>query len=104
MNPAGLVEVEKGFVYQDPDRIENWYQSWLETLVAKGMIAEISTGLMVLNAAEFIVTTTIIAGIILIGLIPFGFDFLMRHLEKKLVPWKGYSSYHLFSINELNLA
>ncbi|WP_066016472.1 hypothetical protein [Endozoicomonas atrinae] len=90
LNPAGPVEVKKGFVYQAPDRIEKWYRSWLETLVAYGMIAETSTGLMVLNAAKYIVTTTVIAGIILIGLIPYGFNFLMRHLEKKLVPWKGY--------------
>ena len=61
------------------------------TLVASEMVAaEAGIGFMVLNAAEFMVTDVVIAGIIIIGLIAYSFDLLMRHLEKKLVPWKGY--------------
>ncbi|WP_419536605.1 ABC transporter permease subunit [Endozoicomonas sp.] len=61
------------------------------TLVASEMVAaEAGIGFMVLNAAEFMVTDVVIAGIIIIGLIAYSFDMLMRHLEKKLVPWKGY--------------
>ncbi|WP_220473346.1 ABC transporter permease subunit [Vibrio sp. PID23_8] len=61
------------------------------TLVASEMVAaEAGIGYMVLNAAEFLVTDVVIAGIIIIGLIAYSFDLLMRYLEKKLVPWKGY--------------
>ncbi|WP_095211342.1 ABC transporter permease subunit [Endozoicomonas ascidiicola] len=61
------------------------------TLVASEMVAaEVGIGFMVLNAAEFMVTDVVIAGIIIIGLIAYSFDLFMRYLEKKLIPWKGY--------------
>ncbi len=61
------------------------------TLVASEMVAaEAGIGFMVLNAAEFLVTDVVIAGIIIIGVIAYAFDLFMRYLEKKLVPWKGY--------------
>lgn len=61
------------------------------TLVASEMVAaEAGIGYMVLNAAEFLVTDVVIAGIVIIGLIAYSFDLFMRYLEKKLVPWKGY--------------
>lgn len=61
------------------------------TLVASEMVAaEAGVGFMVLNAAEFLVTDVVIAGIIIIGMIAYTFDAFMRFLETKLVPWKGY--------------
>lgn len=61
------------------------------TLVASEMVAaEAGIGYMVLNAAEFLVTDVVIAGIVIIGLIAYAFDLLMRYLETKLVPWKGF--------------
>ncbi|MDB1126015.1 ABC transporter permease subunit [Vibrio algarum] len=61
------------------------------TLVASEMVAaEAGIGYMVLNAAEFLVTDVVIAGIVIIGLIAYSFDLFMRYLEQKLVPWKGY--------------
>ncbi|WP_095210559.1 ABC transporter permease subunit [Endozoicomonas ascidiicola] len=61
------------------------------TLVASEMVAaEVGIEFMVLNAAEFMVTDVVIAGIIIIGLIAYSFDLFMRYLEKKLIPWKGY--------------
>ncbi|WP_237157051.1 ABC transporter permease subunit [Photobacterium rosenbergii] len=61
------------------------------TLVASEMVAaQAGIGYMVLNAAEFLVTDVVIAGIMIIGLIAYSFDLFMRWLEKKLVPWKGY--------------
>ncbi|MGX9419123.1 ABC transporter permease subunit [Vibrio sp. WJH972] len=61
------------------------------TLVASEMVAaEAGIGYMVLNAAEFLVTDVVIAGIIIIGVVAYSFDLFMRYLETKLVPWKGY--------------
>jgi taurine transport system permease protein len=61
------------------------------TLVASEMVAaDAGIGYMVLNAAEFLVTDVVIAGIIIIGLIAYSFDLFMRYMETKLVPWKGY--------------
>ncbi|TAG00995.1 MAG: ABC transporter permease subunit [Betaproteobacteria bacterium] len=60
------------------------------TLVAAEMVAA-STGLgqMVLNASNFLRTDIVIMGIIVIGVVAYLFDLLMRFVEKKLVPWKG---------------
>lgn len=60
------------------------------TLVAAEMVASSSgLGFMVLNAAEFLASDVVIMGIIIIGFFAFGFDLLMRYIEKALVPWKG---------------
>lgn len=60
------------------------------TLVAAEMIAATrGLGFMVLNAAEFLASDTVIMGIIVIGLFAFGFDLLMRYVERLLLPWKG---------------
>jgi taurine transport system permease protein len=53
--------------------------------------AERGIGFMVLNASEFLVTDVVIAGILVIGVIAYCFDLLMRYLEDKLIPWKGYN-------------
>ncbi|MBS0306797.1 MAG: ABC transporter permease subunit [Proteobacteria bacterium] len=60
------------------------------TLVAAEMVAATrGLGFMVLNAAQYLQSDTVIMGIIVIGLFAFGFDLLMRYLERALVPWKG---------------
>ena len=60
------------------------------TLVAAEMVAATAgLGFMVLNAKDFLATDVVIAGIIVIGVIAYGFDLLMRRLEHWLVPWKG---------------
>jgi taurine transport system permease protein len=60
------------------------------TLVAAEMVAATKgLGFMVLNAAQYLQSDTVIMGIIVIGLFAFAFDLLMRYLEKVLVPWKG---------------
>ena len=40
-------------------------------------------------ASKFQSTDIVIMGIILIGIIGFGIDMLMRWAERWLVPWKG---------------
>jgi len=60
------------------------------TLVAAEMIAaNRGLGFMVLNAAQYLQSDTVIMGIVVIGLFAFGFDLLMRRVERVLVPWKG---------------
>ncbi|ALD93334.1 TauT family ABC transporter permease [Cupriavidus gilardii CR3] len=60
------------------------------TLVAAEMVAATAgLGQMVLNASNFLRTDVVVMGIVLIGLIAYGFDLLMRGVEKWLVPWKG---------------
>ncbi|WP_206678093.1 ABC transporter permease subunit [Martelella limonii] len=60
------------------------------TLVAAEMVAATKgIGYMVLSASQFLQTPTVIMGIIVIAAIAYGFDMLMRFLERRLVPWKG---------------
>jgi len=60
------------------------------TLVAAEMVAATSgIGYMVLTASQFLQTSTVIMGIIIIAAIAYAFDMLMRFFERRLVPWKG---------------
>lgn len=60
------------------------------TLVAAEMIAAtVGLGQMVLNASNFLRTDIVIMGILLIGLVAWSFDLLMRWIEAKVVPWRG---------------
>lgn len=60
------------------------------TLVAAEMVAATEgLGYMVLSASQFLQTSTVIMGIIVIAAIAYAFDMLMRFLERRLVPWKG---------------
>ena len=60
------------------------------TLVAAEMVAATKgLGYMVLSASQFLQTSTVIMGIIVIAAIAYGFDLLMRFVERKVVPWKG---------------
>ena len=60
------------------------------TLVAAEMVAASSgLGQMVLNASNFLRTDIVIMGIVVIGVVAYLFDLLMRWLERRLVPWKG---------------
>ena len=44
---------------------------------------------MVFNASNFLRTDVVIIGIIVIGVVAYLFDLLMRYVERKVVPWKG---------------
>jgi taurine transport system permease protein len=60
------------------------------TLVAAELVAtESGLGAMIMSASEFLVTSVVIMGIIVIGIIAYAFDLLMRWIERKVVPWKG---------------
>jgi len=60
------------------------------TLVAAEMVAATAgLGQMVLNASNFLRTDVVIMGIVVIGVVAYLFDLLMRRVERWLVPWKG---------------
>ena len=44
---------------------------------------------MITVASKFQNTDIILMGVIIIGLVGFGIDILMRLAERRLVPWKG---------------
>jgi taurine transport system permease protein len=44
---------------------------------------------MVLNASNFLRTDIVVMGIIVIGIVAYAFDLLMRFIEQAVVPWKG---------------
>lgn len=62
---------------------------WTTLVAAEMVAAKAGIGVMVLNAARFLATDIVFLGIVVIGLIAFLFDVLMRRTERLLVPWKG---------------
>jgi taurine transport system permease protein len=62
---------------------------WTTLVAAEMVAANVGLGQMVLNASNFLRTDIVIMGIIVIGVVAYLFDMLMRWIEKKLVPWKG---------------
>jgi len=60
------------------------------TLVAAEMVAATAgLGQMVLNASNFLRTDVVIMGIVVIGVVAYLFDLLMRYIERAVVHWKG---------------
>tara|TARA_R110002126_G_scaffold291808_1_gene459957 strand:- start:202805 stop:204079 length:1275 start_codon:yes stop_codon:yes gene_type:complete len=64
---------------------------WGTVVAAELVAASEGAGMMIMVASKFQLTDIVLMGIILIGLIGFGIDILMRKAEKILVPWKGRS-------------
>ncbi len=62
---------------------------WTTLVAAEMVAADRGLGFMVLNAAQFLASDTVIMGIIVIGVFAFAFDLLVRYLEKFAIPWKG---------------
>lgn len=62
---------------------------WTTLVAAEMVAADRGLGFMVLNAAQFLASDTVIMGIIVIGLFAFAFDLLVRYLERFVIPWKG---------------
>ncbi|MBU2936774.1 MULTISPECIES: ABC transporter permease [Pacificibacter] len=64
---------------------------WGTVVAAELVAAEKGIGKMIVTASKFQSTDIVLMGIIVIGLIGFGIDILMRKAENWLVPWKGRS-------------
>jgi len=62
---------------------------WTTLVAAEMVAANVGLGQMVLNASNFLRTDIVIMGIVVIGVVAYMFDLLMRWVEHKLVPWKG---------------
>jgi taurine transport system permease protein len=62
---------------------------WTTLVAAEMVAAHRGLGFMVLNAAEYLASDTVIMGIVVIGAFAFAFDLMLRYLEKVLIPWKG---------------
>ncbi len=62
---------------------------WGTVVAAELVAAEKGAGMMIMVAARFQLTDIVIMGIILIGVIGYGIDILMRSAEDFLIPWKG---------------
>lgn len=62
---------------------------WGTVVAAELVAAEKGAGMMIMVASRFQLTDIVIMGIILIGIIGYAIDILMRKCESYLVPWKG---------------
>lgn len=62
---------------------------WGTVVAAELVAAEKGAGKMIIAASKFQLTDIVIIGIIIIGVIGYGIDVLMRVAENRLVPWKG---------------
>ncbi len=64
---------------------------WGTVVAAELVAAQKGAGMMIIAASKFQLTDIVLMGIILIGIIGYGIDILMRKAEAWLVPWKGRS-------------
>lgn len=62
---------------------------WGTVVAAELVAAEKGAGKMIIAASKFQQTDIVIIGIIIIGVIGYGIDVMMRIAENYLVPWKG---------------
>ena len=80
--PAALPEILVGM------RIAIGF-GWTTLVAAEMVAASAGLGQMVLNASNFLRTDVVIMGIVVIGIVAYLFDLLMRWVERRFVPWKG---------------
>jgi len=62
---------------------------WGTVVAAELVAAEKGAGKMIIAASKFQQTDVVIMGILIIGIIGYGIDILMRMAENFFVPWKG---------------
>ncbi|MEO0361950.1 MAG: ABC transporter permease subunit, partial [Pseudomonadota bacterium] len=62
---------------------------WGTVVAAELVAAEKGAGMMIIAASKFQLTDIVIMGIVLIGVIGYAIDILMRMAERWLIPWKG---------------
>ncbi|MEM1267910.1 MAG: ABC transporter permease subunit [Pseudomonadota bacterium] len=62
---------------------------WGTVVAAELVAAQKGVGMMIIAASKFQQTDIVVMGIVLIGIIGYSIDILMRRAELWLVPWKG---------------
>jgi taurine transport system permease protein len=62
---------------------------WGTVVAAELVAADRGLGSMIMIAKNFLQTDTVVIGIIIIGLIGYALELVMRWLERILIPWKG---------------
>ena len=62
---------------------------WGTVVAAELVAADRGVGSMIMIAKNFLQTDIVVIGIIIIALIGFSIEILMRVLENKLIPWRG---------------
>jgi taurine transport system permease protein len=62
---------------------------WGTVVAAELVAADRGVGSMIMIAKNFLQTDTVVIGIIIIGIIGYTIEIIMRWLERRLVPWKG---------------
>ncbi len=66
---------------------------WGTVVAAELVAAESGVGMMIMVASKFLSTDIVVLGVILISLVAYAIDILMRTLEARLVPWRGKSGH-----------
>lgn len=62
---------------------------WGTVVAAELVAADKGLGSMIMIAKNFLQTDTVVIGIILIGIIGYIIELIMRRLEQWLIPWRG---------------
>lgn len=62
---------------------------WGTVVAAELVAAHSGIGYMIMVASKFLSTDIVVLGVIVVGLVGYSIDILMRKLEEKLIPWKG---------------
>ncbi|MEQ1769908.1 MAG: ABC transporter permease subunit [Devosia sp.] len=63
---------------------------WSTLVAAELVAASRGLGFMIQSAAQFLVTDVVIAGILVISLLAFGFEVLLRLFERLVLPWASH--------------
>jgi taurine transport system permease protein len=62
---------------------------WSTLVAAELVAADRGIGFMLQSAAQFLITDTVILGIVVIALVALGFELFLRWLQQQLSPWYG---------------
>ena len=62
---------------------------WSTLVAAELVAADRGIGFMVQSAAQFLITDTVILGIIVIAVVAVSFELFLRWLQQQLSPWYG---------------
>ncbi|HCD9545992.1 TPA: ABC transporter permease subunit, partial [Acinetobacter baumannii] len=62
---------------------------WSTLVAAELVAADRGIGFMVQSAAQFLITDTVILGIIVIAIVAVSFELFLRWLQKQFSPWYG---------------